>query len=212
MSDVGSLPPGPQPRLNNGHDFRNTHQQSEHSTSRLWFMIPHKTNSSEVSPSPSLRAPPQYRRPRPCPAAKIGIFYTQTIQITGCSGSTYSFAPVTLPPGLTLDISGNLTGTPTKAGTYSIQVFITDQTSGMVAAQPTFSLTIVAPPAFSTTSPLPGGIVGIAYSQQIVLTGGVKPYSFRRIWIRSWPLVRYQRSFERYPNHSRSLYDHRYGH
>ncbi len=101
----------------------------------------------------------------PLPGGEVGIPYTEQIQISGCSGSTYTFAPGSaLPPGFNnpgLATNGVLSGTPTKAGTYSIIVFVTDTTSGMVAANPTFSLTITPPPTFSTASPLPAGIVSV---------------------------------------------------
>ena len=77
-----------------------------------------------------------------------------------------------------MDLNGNISGTPTKAGTYSILVFITDSNSGMVAAQPAFSLTVSPAPTFSTTSPLPTGLVGTPYSQKIAISGGVPPFTF----------------------------------
>ena len=48
----------------------------------------------------------------------------------------------------------------------------------MLAANPIYSLTIVGAPTFTTTSPLPGGIVGVPYSQQIVVSGGVPPFQY----------------------------------
>ena len=75
--------------------------------------------------------------------------------------------------------SGTLTGNPTKAGVYNnVSVFVSETSTALLAANPTYSLTIAAAPAFSTTSPLPSGIVGVPYSQQIAINGGVPPFSF----------------------------------
>jgi len=73
-----------------------------------------------------------------------------------------------LPPGLSYS-QGNISGTPTTAGTYSVHVKVT-ATEG--TSESDYSITITNPPiTFSTTS-VPSAKVGTAYSANVVATGG----------------------------------------
>ncbi|GGH06380.1 hypothetical protein GCM10011586_23180 [Silvibacterium dinghuense] len=111
------------------------------------------------------------------PNGTVGVPYSATI---GASGGTspYSCAITsgTLPAGLTL--SGcTVSGTPTTAGSSTVTVKVTD--SGSPAQTATGPETIVISPASLTltTSTLPNGTVGIAYSATIGVSGGTSPYS-----------------------------------
>jgi hypothetical protein len=62
------------------------------------------------------------------PNATVGHPYTQTFQVTGGGLPPYVIAATSLPPGLTyVPDSGVVSGTPTQAGSYSIEIDITDQ-------------------------------------------------------------------------------------
>ncbi|MGA2882156.1 MAG: putative Ig domain-containing protein [Bryobacteraceae bacterium] len=118
----------------------------------------------------------------PLPAGEVGIAYT-ALQFTasGCPGPfTFSASALNIsgqyPSGLSVSSTGVFGGTPTLAGTFNIVVTATDPNQNQTQAQ--YSVTIVPPPSISTTSPLPNGIVSVAYSQQITATGGTPPYSF----------------------------------
>ena len=69
-----------------------------------------------------------------------------------------------------------MSGTPTVAGTFNIVVTATDSSQNQTPTP--YSITINPPPSLSTTSPLPNGIVNVAYSQQITAVGGTPPYIF----------------------------------
>jgi hypothetical protein len=93
---------------------------------------------------------------------------------TAASGSA-------LPSGLTLaQATGAITGTPANATTSSVvsnfTVTVTDSVGETASAS--FSLTIEATLAISTTSPLPSGLVGKAYSQQLNAVGGTGTYGW----------------------------------
>jgi len=104
----------------------------------------------------------------------VGIAYNQTLQATGgTSPYTWAVSSGSLPAGLSLVAStGAITGTPTASGTSNFTARVTDN----AAATATKALSIVVNPAPSiTTSSLPGGQTGTAYSQTLAATGGTTP-------------------------------------
>jgi len=70
---------------------------------------------------------------------------------------------------------GVILGTPTIATTTTITVRVTDSLGGIGAGS--LSLTIAAPPTITTTSPLPIGEIGIAYSEALQASGGSGTYT-----------------------------------
>ena len=86
-----------------------------------------------------------------------------------------------LPAGLTLAAGGTISGTPGTAGSSSFTVRVTDSAS--VSATAALSLTINPPALSITTSSLPAGVVGTAYSQALGAAGGSPPYSWS---VSSW--------------------------
>jgi hypothetical protein len=111
------------------------------------------------------------------PNGTVGVSYSQTLSVTGgTSPYTWSIATGSLPSGLSLSSSGVVSGTPTTAGgPTSITFKVTDLTS--TTATKSLSIAITTPPSISTSS-LPNGTVGTAYSQTLAATGGTSPYSW----------------------------------
>src|ERR1700687_764076 len=109
------------------------------------------------------------------PAGTEGTAYSQAIAKTGGAGTvTFTVSAGTLPAGLTLSTSGTISGTPTgPAGTASFTVKVTDSsTVTPQTATQALSILINLPQAPSiTTTTLPAGVEGTAYSQQVVATG-----------------------------------------
>jgi large repetitive protein len=125
------------------------------------------------SPSPALF-------PRP-----VGVAYGQDF-FSGGGAAPYSWALTAgqLPPGLTLQTDSccgpryandELAGTPTAAGTYTWTMQVSDY-DGQQATQQ-FSL-IIYPPLQVSTTPLPAGTVGVAYSRDLPAQGGAPPYNW----------------------------------
>jgi hypothetical protein len=86
-----------------------------------------------------------------------------------------------LPSGLSLSqTTGAISGTPVNTGTSSVvsDLTVTVTDSAGETAFATFTLTIEAKLAISTTSPLPTGLKGTAYSQQFHATGGAGSYTW----------------------------------
>ena len=124
------------------------------------------------------------------PMGYPGAAYPATsFAATGGSGTyaTWTWMAINgtaLPSGLSLSqTTGAISGTPLNTGKSSIEsdfaVTVTDSAGETASAN--FTLTIEAALVISTTSPLPTGVKGTAYSQQFHATGGAGSYSWTLI-------------------------------
>jgi len=121
---------------------------------------------------------PQLSIPSILPDANPGVAYNQPIFVSGGT-APYTFTQISgaLPSGLTLSGAGVVSGTTTPTGTFTFTVQVTDSSALAVSAVQTIKMS-VAPPLAITTTTLPNGIVGTAYSASITTTGGLAPLSF----------------------------------
>jgi hypothetical protein len=111
------------------------------------------------------------------PAGTVGVAYSQALAASGGTPPyTWSVASGSLAAGLNLAAGGAISGTPATAGSSSISVRVTDSTSA--SATVPLTLTINLPSLVITTSSLPAGTVGVAYSQALAASGGSPPYSW----------------------------------
>jgi hypothetical protein len=114
--------------------------------------------------------------PPTLPVATVGVAYSDLLQASGGSlPYTWTVSSGLPPAGLSLTSSGNLTGTPTTVGSFSFTVQVLDNVGRQASEQ--MSIT-VATALGITTSALPGGTVGAAYSQSLAATGGTPPYTW----------------------------------
>ncbi|MCW5965270.1 MAG: putative Ig domain-containing protein [Bryobacterales bacterium] len=115
----------------------------------------------------------------PLPGGSEGVPYT--LSFTAVGGTTpYEWSLVngsTLPPGLSLAAgTGLLSGTPTSTGNFSFTVRVTDAQGTQAILS--VVLPIGQPLTIITGAQLPGGQLGVAYSQPIQASGGTQPYTF----------------------------------
>jgi hypothetical protein len=114
----------------------------------------------------------------------VGTAYSATLHATGGAGTlTWSLATgSSLPANLSLNSSsGAITGTPTASGPSTFTVKVTDSSGGQpgpVSATQQLSITINNVALGITTTSLPTGLVGTAYSASVVAAGGTAPYTF----------------------------------
>ncbi len=87
----------------------------------------------------------------------------------GTSPHSFSRSAGSLPPGLSLNTNGNLSGTPSSAGTYTFTVRVADADDR--TAEKEFTVEFVDPVTISTTS-LDDGVAGQPYSETIGASGG----------------------------------------
>jgi hypothetical protein len=116
--------------------------------------------------------------PATLPAGVVNAAYSQTLAASGgYPPYAWLVASGTLPTGLALSSNGVLSGTPTTLGTSTFNINVVY--GGIFYASQSFSLTIVgAALAVTTSSPLPSGATGTAYSQTLAATGDVPPYTW----------------------------------
>ncbi len=104
------------------------------------------------------------------------------LSATGGTGAyTWSISSGNLPPGLTLNAQGLISGTPTTAGKYSFTVRVTD-TAGASATEP-LSINVVSGAPTIQTVLLPQGAVNVPYlvgGNPVTLsaTGGTGAYTW----------------------------------
>ncbi len=140
--------------------------------------IPAKTASANLSIT--INAAPLSVTTTSLVAGVIGTPYRQNLQaVGGITPYSWAITAGSLPTGLTLNAAtGAITGTPAgpMVGTISFTTTVTDAEKSAMTASANLSISISAPPLSVTTQSLPGGVMGVAYSQTLAATGGVTPY------------------------------------
>ena len=135
--------------------------------------------SIAVAPAP---VPPPTITTTSLPAGTVDTTYGQTLEaVDGTAPYAWSVSAGALPPGLTLFATGELTGHPTSAGTFTFTVRADD--AGTPSQSDTQELTVTidpepGPPPSITTTSLPNGTVGQSYSETLAVTGGTTPYTW----------------------------------
>lgn len=112
------------------------------------------------------------------PDAIVGVAYGRTLAAFGGDPDfSWLLDSGSLPPGLSLNQSGSITGTPSTAGTFNFVVKVTDVKSNLA----TKALTLIVKPAAPltiVTTQLPRASVGSTYSQNLGASGGQTPYTW----------------------------------
>ncbi|MCB9933984.1 MAG: putative Ig domain-containing protein [Planctomycetes bacterium] len=135
-----------------------------------------------IAVSITVAAAPAYVTVSPLTDGEQGIAYSFQLVVNGGTPAlAFTLASGTLPPGVGLNASGLLSGTPTLAGVYAFDVTATDSLG--VGVTGSFQITVDPPatgnPTITTTSPLPTGTQDAVYAAvTITATGGTGTYSF----------------------------------
>ncbi len=114
------------------------------------------------------------------PQGTASVPYSSTLQSSGGNPPvTWALAAgsAALPNGLSLSAAGVISGTPTVPGTYPITVQATDATPASVTQLLSMNVVALTTLAVSTTS-IPSGNIGSAYSTTLAATGGAVPYTW----------------------------------
>ncbi len=119
--------------------------------------------------------------PATLPNGVVGVAYNQAVTASGGAAPyTYAVSSGTLSAGLSLDpATGAITGTPTAFGTFNFTITATD--SNGCPGSRLYSMVIAAaacPAVMLDPVALPSGQIGSAYSQVVVASGGIAPYTY----------------------------------
>jgi hypothetical protein len=107
----------------------------------------------------------------------VGVAFAPTsIMATGTAPITFAVTAGTLPPGITLDATGQYAGTPTTAGVFNFTVSATNRRGSGSQA---FSQTILQRPAITApASPLAPGIAGAPAAAIAFTASGSTPVTW----------------------------------
>ncbi len=113
------------------------------------------------------------------PDGELTVAYSQTLSASGGTAPyTWAVTSGTLPPGLSLSSAGVISGKPTSRGTYSFVATVTDSSSPAETATASLSIVVNSNVLVITTTSLPSGVAGVAYSATLSAQGGVGPYTW----------------------------------
>jgi len=103
-----------------------------------------------------------------------------TNTVTPTAPYKFTVSAGALPPGMTLNASGKLSGTPTAVGIYSFSVTVSDYSNPVKRTTVQSTLTVGTSSVIPSvlTSSLPNGNMGNAYNQTVTAGGGTGPYTF----------------------------------
>ena len=125
----------------------------------------------------TVNAPNVAISPASLPNAKVAAAYTQQFSANGGNGTySYTVSAGSLPAGLTLSNGGQLSGTPTSAGSFNFSVTATDG-AGFTGTQ-AYTLVVATPTLQLTPASLPAATAEDAYTQTLTASGGTAPYTY----------------------------------
>ena len=104
------------------------------------------------------------------PTGTTGIVYNAQIEATGTAPITWTLESGNLPNNLSLSTAGVISGTPTTAGTFNFNVKATNSAGNDTKPLSITIISSVIAPTITTTT-LPDGKTGTAYSAQLEATG-----------------------------------------
>ncbi len=113
------------------------------------------------------------------PGPAVGSAFSATFSADGgTSPYVWTVAAGALPPGLSLDATGTLSGIATTTGTYSFVIQVTDSSIPADTYQRVFTLDVFTAPLSITTVSVPRGVVGNPYGYTVAANGGATPYTW----------------------------------
>lgn len=116
-------------------------------------------------------------------SAVAGATYSQTFTWSGGAAPYSGYQVANLPAGLSITASTadsvTVSGTPTQAGSFTLQASAIDSSTGNgpFTTSQGYTLSVASPTLVVTPATLPAATAGTAYQAAITSSGGVAPYS-----------------------------------
>jgi hypothetical protein len=117
------------------------------------------------------------------PGGTVSTVYPpkQMQAVGGTSPYTWDISAGALPTGLAISSFGIISGTPSAAGTFTFTVRVTDSVAA-TALSGSFTVVIVPASVLTvTTSIIPSGEVGTAYTATLTAANGTAPYTWTHL-------------------------------
>jgi hypothetical protein len=118
-------------------------------------------------------------QPNALPGAARGTSYSRQLSaINGVGGLSWTKAAGNLPPGISLDPSGLLTGTATTNGVYTFTAQVTDASTPSRTATAQKSITVVDPVKITSPATWPDACLNQPCTFAVQKTGGLPPFQW----------------------------------
>jgi len=116
--------------------------------------------------------------PATLPAGSLGAPYMQVLSASGGTAPyTFSLSSGSLPPGLALSATGQISGTPTSLGSFTFTVQASDANGCF--GERTYTIVINTCGTINVfPATLPTPVSGVPYNQSVGASGGLAPYTF----------------------------------
>ena len=118
--------------------------------------------------------------------ASVGMYFTRIVSVVNGGTAPFTWTVTGLPPGVSARLSDasartdltpgdvEIWGTPTAAGSYSVQYTVTDADGVSATTSYPFLVSVLV---VDGGDYLPNGTVGVAYGKTLRVLGGTAPYS-----------------------------------
>jgi hypothetical protein len=125
----------------------------------------------------TINAPLAFAAPATLPNGQVGLTYPATTATTTGGTAPIAWSASGLPAGMSLSSTGQLSGSPTAAGAFTVTLTARDAVGAVVSR--TLSLSVAARLAIAAPATLPSGQVGVAYpATTITSSGGTAPVTW----------------------------------
>ncbi|HET9058713.1 MAG TPA: G1 family glutamic endopeptidase [Acidimicrobiales bacterium] len=113
------------------------------------------------------------------PLASTGVAYDVQLSASGGRGPySWLLTGGALPAGVELSPNGQISGTPSVAGSYSFRLRASDSSVPVKTASGSLTLHVRLTPVSITSPNLAGGTIGSPYTDTLTATGGHAPYTW----------------------------------
>ena len=126
----------------------------------------------------------------PLQIAAHGVSYSQQLASNnGVPPISWSVVSGSLPPGLTMNQTGLISGTPTTVATYPFAVQASDSGSPPQTASTQEQIQVIEPVKITSSAAWPDACVNQLYTFTVTTSGGLPPLTFGWFGDSGWPLT-----------------------